>query len=295
MRILVTGASGLIGTRLIAFLCNQGHDVTTIKWRTGKENVNAREINKITDPEKMPEAVVHLAGENIASRWTEEKMERIKESRIVGTEALCELIAKFSPRPKVLVSASAIGYYGNRGDELLNENSAKGSGFLADLCAQWEEATKIARETGIRVVNLRIGIVLSKEGGALSKMLLPFEMGAGGEIGNGQQYMSWIDIDDLVGAIYHAINNESLQGPVNAVAPYPVTNKEFTKALGAVLHRPAVMPAPPFALRLLFGPMADEMLLSGQKVLPKQLQASSYQFSYPEIEPSLKHVLFHNN
>ncbi len=290
MKITITGASGLIGSQLMTFLRGQGHTVTAWKWR-----MNSEDINKIIAHAEQENveggAVVHLAGENIADRWTADKMLRIRESRVIGTKLLSQALAKLARRPKVLVCASAVGYYGNRGNEMLDERSSKGSGFLADLCQQWEAATAPAREAGIRVVNLRIGMVLSNKGGALSKMLLPFQLGAGGEIGDGRQYMSWIDIDDLVAAIDYTITNESLQGPVNAVAPYPVTNREFTATLGKVLHRPAVIPVPAFALRLLFGQMADEVLLSGQKVMPVQLQSSGYQFRYPDIESSLKHVL----
>jgi len=282
MKIIVTGASGLIGSHLTKFLGNQGHTVVPVSLRNP-----ATQLTSINSAD----AVVHLAGESIADRWTAEKMLRIRESRLTSTRLLSETLSKLDHRPKVLICASAIGFYGNRGDETLDERSSQGSGFLADLCRQWEAATVPAKEAGIRVVNLRLGIVLSKKGGALAKMLLPFQMGAGGEIGDGKQYMSWIDIDDAVAAIYHAITNQSLQGAVNAVAPHPVTNKEFTAALGKALHRPAIIPVPGFALRLLFGAMADEMLLSGQKVMPAELQASGFKFRYPDIELSLQHVL----
>ncbi len=289
MKILITGASGLIGSHLISFLNSQGHTTVPLSLRQSKTDISSL-MNK-----EQFDAVVHLAGENVAERWTADKMARIRESRITGSKLLSKILAQLPHRPKVLVCASAIGYYGNRGPEMLDETSSKGSGFLADVCAQWESATAEAREAGIRVVNLRIGVVLSKEGGALSKMLLPFQMGAGGIIGDGKQFMSWIDIDDLVRAIDHAITDQSLAGPVNAVAPYPVTNEQFTKAMGKVLCRPTLIPVPSFGLRLLFGSMADEMLLSGQKVSSAKLQGSGYQFQYPEIESSLRHVLGKGN
>ena len=285
MKVLVTGASGLIGSHLIPFLNQQGHTTVPLSLRNGKMDMSG-----LMEKERL-DAVVHLAGESVADRWTAEKMARIKESRITGTKLLSKTLAELTNRPKVLVCASAIGYYGDRGLELLDESSSKGAGFLADVCDQWELATRSAREAGIRVVNLRIGVVLSKQGGALGKMLLPFQMGAGGIIGNGKQFMSWIDIEDLVRAIYHAIINDTLVGPVNAVAPYPVTNEQFTKALGKVLCRPTLIPVPGFGLRLLFGSMADEMLLSGQKVAPTKLKSSGYQFQFPDIERSLQHVL----
>ena len=287
MKVLITGASGLIGSHLSSFLSTNGHTVFPLSLRGEKRN---KELLSLLNNEAF-DAVVHLAGENVAQRWTPEKMAAIKDSRIQGTTILCTALAKTNRRPEVLICASGIGFYGNRGNELLDEKSQRGRGFLADVCEEWEEASQIAAKAGIRVVNLRIGVVLSKEGGALAKMLLPFEMGAGGSIGSGQQYMSWIDIDDVVGAIYYIMTNKSLSGPVNIVAPRAVTNAEFTKAFGRVLNRPTLIPIPPFALRLLFGKMADELLIAGQKVIPSKLHASDYKFKYLELEPSLRHVL----
>jgi hypothetical protein len=238
------------------------------------------------------DAVVHLAGENIAAgRWTAARKEEIRRSRVEGTRRLSESLARLSRRPKVLVSASAIGFYGNRGDEILKEDSAPGSDFLAQVCRDWEAATDPASRAGIRVVHLRSGVILSPAGGALKKMLLPFKMGAGGRIGSGAQFMSWIAIDDTIGAIHHAIVTEPLQGPMNGVAPTPVRNAEFTRTLGRVLSRPAIAPMPAFAARLAFGEMANALLLASQRVMPTRLQASGYKFRYPELEGALRHLL----
>lgn len=239
-----------------------------------------------------PDAVVHLAGENIArARWSERQKALIRDSRVKGTRLLCDLLARYSPPPKALVCASAVGYYGDRADEILKEESAPGSGFLADVCREWEAATQPAVERGIRVVNLRIGIVLSPMGGALAKMLTPFKLGVGGTIGSGRQYMSWIALDDVVGAIHFALTNESLHGPVNAVAPNPVTNREFTHTLGRVLSRPTLFPMPAFAARLVLGEMADALLLASARVEPAQLLASGFTFRHPDLEAALRALL----
>jgi uncharacterized protein (TIGR01777 family) len=237
-------------------------------------------------------AVVHLAGESIAAgRWTPQRKDKIRRSRVEGTRRLCESLGQLTRRPKLLVSASAIGYYGNRGDEVLREDSPPGNDFLAQVCQEWEAATEPASQAGVRVVQLRFGMILSPGGGALKKMLLPFKLGAGGRIGSGAQFMSWIAVDDAVGAIDHAIRTESLQGPVNTVAPAPVTNANFTRTLARVLSRPALAPLPAFAARLAFGELADALLLSSQRVIPACLQASGYQFRYPELEAALRHLL----
>jgi len=235
---------------------------------------------------------VHLAGEPIAEgRWTQEKKRRILESRVKGTRLIAETLAKLNEKPRVLVSASAIGFYGDRGDEVLLEESASGEDFLSEVCREWEKATLAASQAGIRVVHLRIGIVLSAEGGALAKMLTPFKLGVGGRVGGGRQYMSWITLDDLVGVIRRALADESLRGPVNAVAPQAVTNEEFTKALGRVLGRPTFLPVPAFAARLAFGEMADALLLSSARVEPARLKEAGYEFSQTEVEGALRHVL----
>jgi len=301
MKIIVTGATGLVGSALVPALVADGHSVTRLvrggkltsphpgtaaaRWNpeTGEIDASALEGH---------DAAAHLAGENIAEgRWTDEKKRRIIESREKGTRLIAETLAALSPRPKVLVSASAIGYYGERGAEMLDEGSSSGKDFVSEVCRRWEAAADAAREAGIRVVHMRIGMVLSPEGGALGKMLTPFKMGVGGKIGSGEQYMSWIALDDVVGAIKHALKDESLQGAVNTVAPGAVTNAEFTKTLGGVLGRPTLFPVPAFAARLAFGEMADELLLSSTRVEPKRLHATNYQFAYPKLEAALRHVL----
>ncbi len=238
------------------------------------------------------DAVVHLAGESIASgRWTSEKRRRIRQSRILGTGLLAQSLATLSDPPKVLISASAIGYYGDRGEEQLDEEGGPGKGFLPDLCQEWESATAPAAERGIRVVIPRIGIVLSAAGGALSLMLPIYRLGIGGKIGNGQQYMSWIAIDDVVAIINHSINCDSLHGPANAVSPNPVPNKTFSKTLARVLSRPAIFSMPAFTARLAFGKMADEALLSSNRVFPTRLIESGYEFKFPKLEGALRHIL----
>jgi hypothetical protein len=300
MRILVTGSTGLIGSALVPFLTASGHSVTRLtrsKNFSGDKlgesvaywNPDARKI----DPAVFEghDAVVHLAGENVAGLWTQEKKKRIRKSRVEGTRLLSRSLAELGKPPKVLVCASAVGYYGNRGDEILTEESESGEGFLAEVCREWEEACEPTRKKGIRVVNLRIGLVLSPEGGALKTMLPPFRLGVGGTIGSGNQYISWISIDDMVGIIHHAINQENLNGPVNSVAPNPVTNREFTKTLAWVLGRPSFLSVPEFAIRLLTGEMAEEMLLASTRAVPKKLLDSGYKFRYPELEGALRHLL----
>jgi len=238
------------------------------------------------------DAAVHLAGESIASgRWDEEKKRRILESRVKGTRLLAETLAGLKEKPRVLVSASAIGFYGDRGDEVLHEESASGEDFLSEVCREWEKATLAASQAGIRVVHLRIGFVLSGEGGGLPKMLTPFKLGLGGRVGSGRQYISWLTLDELVRIIRRALEDEHLRGPVNAVAPNPATNAEFTKTLGRVLGRPTILPVPAFAARLAFGEMADALLLSSTRVAPSRLQEAGYKFQHPELEGALKQVL----
>jgi uncharacterized protein len=299
MKILVSGSTGMVGSSLIPLLTTQGHSATCLVRPQSKPSPEAtpkiewEPKTGTLDPTSLEgfDGIVHLAGDSIASKWTDEKKMELRNSRILGTRLLSETIAKLKNKPKVLVAASAIGYYGDRGDETLDETSRKGTGFLSDLCEDWETSAKPAIEAGIRVVNLRIGVVLSTKGGALKQMLLPFQLGAGGQIGNGKQYFSWIAIDDLCGAIIHCLNHEELKGPVNGTAPNPVTNEEFTKALGAALFRPTLIPIPPFGLRLMFGEMADELLIAGQRVIPSKLQNSGYNFRQTEIEPALRQVL----
>lgn len=236
-------------------------------------------------------AVIHLAGEGIVGRWTPAKKEKIRQSRILGTQNLAQALAHADEKPAVFVCGSAIGYYGDRNDEVLREESAPGSGFLAEVCQEWEEATRAAAEAGIRTVQIRTGIVLSPSGGALGKMLPPFKLGLGGRIGDGHQWMSWIDIQDMVGAIHHILNSDLLRGPVNLVAPRPVTNTEFTRTLGRVLSRPTIFPVPKTAVRLAFGEMGQEVLLGSQRVEPTKLIMSGYPFRYQDLEASLRHLL----
>ena len=238
------------------------------------------------------DAVVHLAGESIVGRWTEEKKKGIRESRVQGTRNLATALAQSEAKPAVLVCASAVGFYGNRGDEVLREGSPSGQGFLPEVCREWEDASQIATEAGIRTVNIRLGLVLSGKGGALRSMLTPFKLGLGGRMGSGQQWWSWIHVDDVIRGIHHAIRTESLSGPVNLVAPSPVRNAEFTKVLAAVLGRPAFFPVPEFALRLAFGELAaEELLLASQRVEPEKLRASGYTFRFRELRAALENLV----
>ena len=295
MKILVTGSSGFIGSALLPFLKNQGHEVARLVrstpktgelfWDPAAGRIDAAGLDDF-------DGVIHLAGDPIAEgRWNPEKKTRMRESRVQGTTLLAETIAHLKRPPKVLVCASAIGYYGDRGDELLREETRAGSGFLPEIGQLWESSAEPAARAGIRVVHLRIGVVLSPSGGALKKMLPPFQLGIGGPLGSGKQFMSWIALDDIVGAMHHALITESLRGPVNGVAPHPVTNAEFTKILGRVLHRPAFFPVPPFALHLMFGELADAVLLASMRVEPAKLLKTGYRFRYPDLEEALRHLL----
>lgn len=297
MRILVSGSTGLVGSALVPVLSEAGHDVVplvrqettegenAVRWDPAAGTIDRAVLNGL-------DAAVHLAGENIAAgRWTAAQKARIRDSRVNGTRMLCKALAECAQRPRVIVCASAIGYYGDRGDETLDETSTSGDGFLAEVCRQWEAAADPARDKGIRVVHLRIGVVLSADGGALPKMLTPFKLGLGGIVGSGNQYWSWVDRDDVVGAIHHALTHEELVGPVNGTAPDSVTNREFTKTLGRVLGRPTLFPLPAFVARLMLGEMADELLLASTRVLPKRLQESGYEFQSPHLESALRHVL----
>lgn len=285
----MTGSSGLVGSALVSSLVKAGHDVVRLNrpehWDPANRTVNMSAFTGAN-------AIVHLAGENIASgRWTASRKQRIRDSRTIGTKLIAETISRIDPPPDVLVSASAIGYYGDRGDELLREESPAGLGFLADVCRQWEAATDAATRKGIRVAHLRTGLVLSPKGGAMGKMLLPFKLGVGGKIGSGRQYWSWISLDDICGVIVHCIQASGLHGPVNTVSPSPVTNIEFTKTLGRVLARPTVFPLPAFAARLALGEMADALLLSSARVEPAKLIASRFVFKHRELEPTLRYLL----
>ena len=296
MNVLMTGSSGLIGTALTSFLEGNGHPVRRLR-RTPSAEPNTTSWNPTVGSVEAGafdgiDAVVHLAGENIAQgRWTLARKARIRESRVVGTRRLCEALGILESPPQVLVAASAIGFYGDRGTDELDESAAAGTGFLPEVCEAWENATTAARVRGIRVVRLRIGIVLSPAGGALAQMLPPFRLGFGGVIGSGNQFMSWIAIDDLLASILHSLTDQSIHGPVNTVAPHAVTNREFTKTLGSVLHRPTILPVPGFAVRMLFGKMADALLLASARVVPTALRASKFEFVHPRLDGALRHVL----
>ena len=297
MRTLITGATGLIGSALAHALRAEGHEVRRLvrssdglqagdaHWDPASGEVDAAALEDL-------DAVVHLAGENIAAgRWTVSRKERIRRSRVQGTRLLCDGLARLTSPPGVIICASAVGYYGNRGDELLDEQSAPGTGFLADVCAEWEAAADRARERGIRVVHQRLGVVLSERGGALTQMLRVFRLGLGGRLGSGVQYLSWITLEDTVGAIRHGLDTDGLEGPVNTTAPGAVTNAAFTAALGRVLGRPAFCHAPAFALRLALGEMAEEALLASARAAPTKLLDSGYKFRHPDLEGALRAVL----
>ncbi len=293
-RVLISGTSGPIGTALLASFAPQtqvvrlvrapSKDRTQVSWDP-LVPLSPRVVSRF-------DAVIHLAGASVVGRWTEARKRAIRESRTLGTRNLAMAMAQSQAEPRVFVCASAVGFYGDRCDELLNEQSPSGQGFLAEVCREWEDASRIASQAGIRTVNVRIGLVLSPKGGALGKMLTPFKLGLGGRIGSGQQWSSWIHIDDIVGGIHHAIQTESLAGPVNLVAPNPVRNAEFTKVLASVLKRPAILPVPEFALRLAFGKQAaEEMLLASQRVQPGKLGSSSYKFRFSELRAALDNLI----
>jgi hypothetical protein len=297
MRILISGSSGLIGSALVPRLRAAGHEVVrlvrgavspdgpSIPWDPGRGALDRAALAGV-------EAAVHLAGEDVSSeRWTAEKKARIRDSRVVGTRLLAEALAALPRPPAVLVSASALGFYGDRGDETLTEDSAPGRGFLATVCQQWEAATAPAAAAGVRVVLLRLGVVLSPAGGVLARLLGPFRLGLGGPVGSGRQYVSWITLDDTLGAVEHVLARDALRGPVNAVSPTPVTQLEFARTLGRVLGRPTLVPVPAFALRLMFGEMADEMLLASARLEPARLLAAGYVFRHPTLEEALAHLV----
>jgi uncharacterized protein (TIGR01777 family) len=297
MRVMITGSSGLIGSALVPRLEAGGHTVSRLvrsRERAGGGAYFWDPRNGVLDEAALrgTEAVVHLAGETVAGRWTDAKKRRIRDSRILGTRLLSEAIAAADTPPSVFVSASAVGIYGDRGGEELTEASPRGGGFLADVVEEWEAATQLAARARIRVVNVRSGVVLSREGGALAPQLLPFRLGLGGPLGGGRHFTSWISIDDEAAAIEHAIVSDELSGPVNLAAPNPVTNREFAKTLGRVLRRPAVLPTPLLPLRLAFGSeFVEEVLLASARVFPASLLASGYRFRFSELEPALSHLL----
>lgn len=297
MTVAVSGGSGLVGRSLIPLLTTGGHSVRRLvrgEPDRSKHEVGWDPVKGKLDPADLEgvDAVIHLGGESIASgRWNENKRKRIRDSRVESTRLLAETLAGMATPPKVFLCASATGFYGYRGVETLTENSGPGQGFLSEVCREWEEAAAPACDAGIRVANLRFGVVLSPKGGALRQMLPLFRLGLGGRLGAGRQYWSWIAIDDAIGAAYHALVNDSLTGPINVTTPQPVTNREFTKTLAKVLRRPAIFPAPSAALRVALGPMADELLLASAKVNPEQLLQSGYEFRNADLESALRHLL----
>jgi uncharacterized protein len=296
MRIAVSGSTGLIGSALVPALTSQGHEVVRLVRR--RPAPGERAVG--WDPERgtidragleASDVVIHLAGENVFGRWTPAKQQRIRDSRVQGTRLVSDAIAGLTRAPKLLLAASAIGYYGDRGEEAVTEQSAPGDDFLARLAREWEAATASATRAGIRVANMRFGVVLTPAGGALATMLPPFRLGLGGPVGSGKQYLSWIALDDAINAIVHVLSTTTLAGPVNITAPNPVTNRDFAKTLGKVLSRPAVIPVPAFALRVAFGTEGAAMLQSGQRVLPARLLASGFRFGFEAVEPALRYLL----
>jgi len=296
MKVLVTGASGLIGTALRKSFAAKGWEMlSATRHQPKSENEVQWSIEEgFTDLSKLEgvDAVVHLAGESVNGlRLTDEKKKAIRDSRVLGTRNLVAALGKLKDRPKVLVSSSAIGFYGERGDEEITESSASGVGFLADVSKEWESEARRAEDAGIRTVLLRTGIVLSKDGGALGTMLLPFKLGVGGVVGSGKQWMSWISLDDHVRAIEFVIEHDSIRGAVNSASPHPVTNEEFTKVMGDVLYRPTFLPLPEFVVSMALGEMGDELLLTSTKIVPKRLEDAGFKFEYPELKAALEHAL----
>lgn len=294
LTVAMTGSSGLVGQALTHLLEGGGHTVVPMSRRPSEKGI-------FWDPEggqwqkdalEGMDGVIHLAGEPIFGlRWTQEKKDRIMESRKTGTEVLSRALAGLRIKPRVLVSASAVGFYGDRGSALMTEKSPPGKGFMSRVCRAWEDATAPARRAGIRVVNVRSGMVLTPAGGALGTMLLPYKLGVGGRLGSGRQYMSWIDLDDETGLIYHALTTDGVKGPLNATAPHPVQNSTFTSILGRVLNRPTLIPVPSFGVKALFGEMGEELLLFGARVVPAKAQDTGYEFRYPSLEESLRFQL----
>ncbi|MBK9164847.1 MAG: TIGR01777 family protein [Acidobacteria bacterium] len=295
MKALITGASGLIGTELQKALREKGWELLLasrsepkddrhIKW-TVEEGFRDEDLEQL----EGLDAVIHLAGENVAGlRWTDEKKKAIRESRVLGTRTLIDAFTKLKDRPKAFIAGSAIGFYGNRGDDEMTEASPAGDGFFPEVCRDWEAESRRAEDLGIRTVLMRTGIVLSKDGGALGTMLLPFKMGVGGVVGSGKQWMSWISLEDQIRAILFVLENEKMRGAVNLTSPNPATNEQFTKTLGEVLYRPTFLPLPEFAVGMIFGEMGDALLLDSTKVLPKRLEDAGFEFKYPELKLALE-------
>lgn len=296
MRILISGASGLIGSAIGKRLRECGDECAALVRRAARADEVQWEPGKVLDPAKLAgfDAVVHLAGKSIAGRWTEQFKREVRESRVQGTTTLATAAAESFQRsgsPRAFIAASAIGYYGSRGDETLTESSAAGTGFLAETCVVWEAAADPARAAGMRVAHMRIGVVLAKDGGALPPLLLPFRLGAGGRIGDGRQWWSWVGLQDVVGAFEFALRSEAVSGPVNVVAPNPARVAEFVKALGEVLHRPSLLPLPAFAVRTMLGEMGQSLLLDSARVLPGKLRSAGYEFAFAELRDALRAAL----
>lgn len=298
MKILISGSSGFVGSALQSYLTSRGDSIVrlvrnekemgpdTLLWHPEKDQIDLKNLEGF-------DAVINLAGDNIANgRWNDERKKNILSSRVNTTYTLAKSFRKLAQRPKVFINASAIGYYGNRGDILCTEETSQGTGFLPKVCREWEEATQPAKSAKVRTAILRFGVVLSPKGGALAKMLTPFKLGLGGILGSGNQYMSWVSIDELLDIILFTIKDETLDGPINVVAPHPITNRYFTTALGKILHRPTILSVPAFALRLIMGQeMADELLLSSTRVIPHKLLNAGYHFKHPNLEEALHHLL----
>jgi uncharacterized protein (TIGR01777 family) len=297
MKVLVSGSTGLVGAALTEFLRGEGHEVARLvrpggELRAGDVRWDPVRGDFHVAAAEGADAVVNLAGASIAAgRWSEKRKRVLRSSRVEATRHLVSALARLKQPPKTLVSASAIGYYGNRGEETLTEESPPGSDYLATLARDWEAAAARAEESGIRTVLLRFGVILAAQGGALAKMLTPFRLGAGGKIGSGQQWMSWLTLEEAIEVIRYALRTTSLRGPVNAVSPNPVQNAEFTRALGQTVHRPTIFPMPAFAARLAFGEMADALLLSSQRVVPRRLEGAGYRFLAPELSAALRSLL----
>ncbi|MBX7062381.1 MAG: TIGR01777 family oxidoreductase [Pyrinomonadaceae bacterium] len=296
MRILICGASGLIGKALTKTLEAKGCELLLAGRKEPQDERQTKWTieDGFAEPERLEglDAVIHLAGESVSAlRWTDEKKAAIRSSRVDGTRSVVDTLAKLKSRPKVLISGSAVGFYGDRDDEILTESSTAGDNFLAQTCREWEAESRRAEDAGIRTVLLRTGIVLSKDGGALATMLLPFKMGVGGVIGDGKQWMSWISLDDEIRAIEFVLEHEEVRGAVNLVSPNPVTNQQFTAALGEVLYRPTFIPLPEFAVSMLLGEMGDELLLSSTRVVPARLEQLGFEWQFPDLKPALEHVL----
>jgi len=296
MRILITGASGLIGTALQRSFDEIGHELLLASRKEAKDSQHIQwDVEKgFSELERLEgiDAVVHLAGESVFGlSWSDAKKKAIRDSRVDGTRSVVEAISRLKARPNVLVAASAIGFYGDRGDEEMTESSAAGDTFLAEVSKEWESEARRAEDAGIRTVLLRTGIILSKDGGALGTMLLPFKLGIGGVVRSGKQWMSWISIDDHIRVINYAIEYENVRGAVNSVSPNPVTNGEFTKTLGEVLYRPTILPLPSFAVNMVFGEMGDALLLASTRVVPKRLEDAGFEFKYPELKTAIEHAV----